>query len=144
MEKLTRKWLTFKQVHTSFVDSMEVYQTIFSDPMRTEKFTKTVVAGVIQHFEMTYETCWKLLQEYMKKEYGLEFSSPRTVFKAAYERSVVTEEMLEALLDLTGDRNMTVHVYNRALADEVMQSIEDHYKVFQRVIDKLSPQLSHV
>ncbi len=35
---------------------MEVYQTIFSDPMRTEKFTKTVVAGVIQHFEMTYET----------------------------------------------------------------------------------------
>lgn len=83
-------------------------------------------AGAIQFFETTFELSWKLLKDYL--EYlGYSVKSPRDSIKTAFQIELIKNGSiwLEALVD----RNLTVHTYDEAIADEVYKKIKHEYLV---------------
>ena len=81
-------------------------------------------AGVIQFFETTFELAWKLMKDYL--EYlGYDINSPREAIKKSFSIALISEGdvWLKALID----RNLTVHTYDEAVADEVYKTIKANY-----------------
>lgn len=72
--------------------------------------------GVIQRFEYTFELCWKFLQRALK-ESGVETGSPTQVIRAAAREGLLDD--IEAWLSFLKSRNLTVHTYNKDVAEEV-------------------------
>lgn len=107
-----------------------------AEPIRTNRDR----AGVIQTFEFTYETSWKLLREilvFLGKEAP---SSPRSVFKEAYSSQLIEND--QNWLSMISKRNLTTHTYNQSTADEVISSITSIYiKEFQ-ALSELSKKYS--
>jgi nucleotidyltransferase substrate binding protein (TIGR01987 family) len=81
-------------------------------------------AGVIQAFEFTFETVWKLLKRLAEAD-GSTGASPKQAVIAAYKMGVVRDEIL--WLDMLRDRSLTSHVYQADLAEKIFSSVRDRY-----------------
>jgi nucleotidyltransferase substrate binding protein (TIGR01987 family) len=84
--------------------------------------------ALIQSFEICFELSWKLLKDYFY-EGGLQLVSPREIIKQA-----IADEIIEnghAWLDALKSRNLTSHVYDEELAEEITDDIQGEYvKIF--------------
>jgi len=80
-------------------------------------------AGVIKHFEICYELCWKFIQRWIGENYHLtEDDFPRSrkdLFRYAAKLGLV--EDAEAWFKFGDARNLSVHVYDSKQAEEVYQ-----------------------
>ncbi len=81
-------------------------------------------AGVIQFFEICFELSWKLMKDYLEFQ-GYEVGSPREAIKRAFSTRLI-EDGTPWLNALT-DRNLTVHTYDEAIADQVYDKIRKEY-----------------
>jgi nucleotidyltransferase substrate binding protein (TIGR01987 family) len=81
-------------------------------------------AGVIQAFEFTFETVWKLFKHIAEAE-GLEAPSPKRALIAAHKLGLVEDELL--WLDMLRDRNLTSHVYHSDFAISIFEAIQSRY-----------------
>lgn len=81
-------------------------------------------AATIQAFEMCFELSWKYLQARLE-EAGLSASSPRAAFRESGKAGLLNE--VEAWMDFTDQRNLTVHTYQPRLADEVYTMAEQKF-----------------
>ena len=112
--------IRYKQRFENFEKSFLLLQQALGieDASITEK------AGSIQFFEISFELSWKLMKDYL--EYlGYEVKSPREAIKRSYSIDLIDngEMWLNALID----RNLTVHTYDEAQANEVYIKIRDSY-----------------
>jgi nucleotidyltransferase substrate binding protein (TIGR01987 family) len=85
----------------------------------------TLKDGVIQRFEFTYELCWKLIKLYLETEGILEAKSPRSTFKEAFQYGLIEDGDL--WIDMLKDRNLTSHVYDEEMSEEIYKKIKDKY-----------------
>ena len=82
-----------------------------------------IQAGVIQHFEFTYELCWKFMRRWLAENVGrvyVDGISRRELFRLAAEYRLITD--VEAWWDYHRARNLTSHIYDEEVADEVFQA----------------------
>ncbi|MBA5249322.1 MAG: nucleotidyltransferase [Gammaproteobacteria bacterium] len=88
--------------------------------------TPTIIekAGAIQFFESSFELSWKLMKDYLDFS-GYRVNSPRDAIKQAFSMGLISEGSL--WLDALNDRNLTVHTYDEAMANEVFQKIKVDY-----------------
>ena len=92
------------------------------------------VAGVLKGFEFTFETCWKFLKFQLGEE-GLEATSPRTTLKAAFAQGWLGDESV--WIQMLEHRNLAVHTYNRALANEIYNAVcRSYLPAFQTLSKK--------
>jgi nucleotidyltransferase substrate binding protein (TIGR01987 family) len=80
--------------------------------------------GVIQRFEFTFELLWETLRVFLEYQ-GIETKTPRNAFKEAFKLGIIKDEELS--LDMIEDRNLTSHVYNKKIADEIFNNIKKKY-----------------
>ena len=95
--------------------------------------------GVIQRFEFTFELLWKTLKIFLEYE-GINIKSPRESLKEAFRVGFIEDE--ETCLDMFEDRNLTSHIYDEKLSDEIYKRIKSRYvqfteKVLRTLKDKL-------
>jgi len=79
-------------------------------------------AGVIQHFEFTYELCWKLMKRWLEYNLGATYVDGVTrqeLFRYAAEHQLIAE--VELWMDFYRARNLTSHTYNANTAEEVFK-----------------------
>lgn len=82
--------------------------------------------SLIQKFEFTYELTHKTLKEFMKYlGVTLENSFPRTIFKKAFVNNLISDD--KVWINLLEDRNLTSHIYNENMADEIADRIVTKY-----------------
>jgi len=81
-------------------------------------------AGVIQAFEFTFETTWKMLKAIAESE-GLTAESPKRALAAGYRLGILDDEA--TWLDMLQHRNLTSHVYHAQLAREIFEAVRDRY-----------------
>ncbi|MNM91289.1 Nucleotidyltransferase substrate binding protein like protein [compost metagenome] len=82
--------------------------------------------NLIQRFEFTYELTHKTLKEFMKYlGVTLENSFPRTIFKKAFVNNLISDD--KVWINLLEDRNLTSHIYNENMADEIADRIVTKY-----------------
>jgi len=80
-------------------------------------------AGVIQHFEFTYELCWKFMQRWLAENVGrvyVDGISRRELFRLAAEQRLISD--VEAWWNYHRARNLTAHIYDEDVAEEVFQA----------------------
>lgn len=130
MEILNEKYQNFLNAYNSLGRSLEVQKQLQAIAAKNSDLQDLFIAGIIQHFELTYETAWKFLKQYLKHVHGVDIASPKAVFRSCREMNVLSEPVVNELLELADIRNVTTHVYDRLLAQEVCLSIEKHYKIF--------------
>jgi nucleotidyltransferase substrate binding protein (TIGR01987 family) len=75
--------------------------------------------AAIQRFEYTCEAVWKAAQRYLQEVEGLSLGSPKGSIRASRDVGLLTDEQTTLGLEMIDDRNLTVHTYNEALAEEI-------------------------
>jgi len=81
-------------------------------------------SGIVKDFEIVYELSWKTLKNFLQEQ-GHETTSDKDVFKQAYQLKYLSDEA--TWLSMIADRNLTVHTYDEALANELCARVRDHY-----------------
>jgi len=82
-------------------------------------------AGLIQIFEISFELAWKIMKDYLEAEGFLEIKSPRDAIKQAFNIELIAQG--HVWLEALENRNLSVHTYNEALANELVNNIKNSY-----------------
>lgn len=91
-------------------------------------------SGIIQAFEFTFETLIKYLQS-RSKDKGIETPFPRDALENSIKLGIFDVEDEEHLVSMLHDRNLTSHVYQEQLAQEIFNRITVNYCIlFRKVI----------
>ena len=102
---------------TDAIDVVSSPEFAAADP----RWRATLVAGVVQHFEFTFELCWKMLKRQLEREVPspseLDGASYRELFRLGHERGLVSA--VEPWFEFRELRNITAHTYSREKADKV-------------------------
>lgn len=90
--------------------------------------------SAIKRFEISYDLCWKLIKEYVRKE-GLDCNSPRECFKTAFQVKLI--DYNNNFLKMIEDRNLTVHIYDENIADDVYSRLPIYLNLFKKLLEKI-------
>ena len=91
-------------------------------PETSEFYEKEVArASVIQHFEFTYELCWKIMKRYIEIEIGSKANGliHKELFRLSAESRLITS--FDQWVEFHKARNSTSHVYNEVVAGDVYE-----------------------
>jgi nucleotidyltransferase substrate binding protein (TIGR01987 family) len=86
-------------------------------------------------FQIFNITGWKFLKEYLRQKHEVEALSPKAVFQACYKQNLLSQQIVEGLIELADDRNQTVHVYDQESAETICYEIGENYKNFGLVLE---------
>lgn len=87
---------------------------------------KAIKAGVIQHFEFSYELCWKFMKRWLEVNVSateVDGVTRRELFRQAAEQRLITD--VDRWMAHHHARNQTSHAYNADVAEEVYQAAHD-------------------
>ena len=105
------------QALANSVDVVSSPEFAVADP----RWRDTLVAGVVQHFEFTFELCWKMLKRQLEREVPspseLDGSSYRDLFRLGHQRGLIAA--VEPWFEFRELRNITAHTYARDKAQKV-------------------------
>jgi nucleotidyltransferase substrate binding protein (TIGR01987 family) len=133
MEALSIKYTNFLKAYKALDRAIKVLErSIHHVP---QDMHDTIVAGVIKHFELAYETAWKFLKQYLESALGIEVASPKAVFRACYEYKILPQDVTDNLIKLANDRNLTAHIYDQATAEEICKAVTCHYHALSKVVE---------
>jgi len=80
-----------------------------------DTWRNTLLAGVVQHFEFTFELCWKMLKRQLERELPspdeLDALNYRDLVRLGHERGLI--ESVQPWFDYRELRNITSHTYAR-------------------------------
>jgi len=85
-----------------------------------QQLTNVVRSGIIQHFEFTYELCWKYMKRWLEnngEKGNVDSISIKELFRIAAERGLI--EDVHPWFIYNQKRNLTSHTYDRETADSV-------------------------
>ena len=140
MEVLNQKYENFKKAYEALSKVLEAQEKYKKIAAEDASLFQMHSAGVIQHFEMAYETCWKFLKQYLQELKEIDISSPKAIFRACYTNDILPLKITEELSQLSDARNKTTHIYNQILAQEVSNDIVKHQQVFAEILKLLKLQ----
>lgn len=81
---------------------------------------ETLKSGIIQHFEVAYEQCWKSMKRWLENNVNPESvdgATRRELFRMATESLLIRD--VDLWMTFHKARNETSHVYDAATAEEV-------------------------
>lgn len=114
------------KVHETFNRFLSRLQTNSSDEM--------LKAASVQAFEFSIELCWKFLKRILEAR-GLTQNSPKEVFREAGIVGLITNS--EVWFDFLKKRNLTSHVYEEEVLDEVVFTLEEFKEQFDELVETL-------
>ena len=76
-------------------------------------------ASVIQHFEICYELCWKMMKRFIEMDIGSEADifTRKDLFRISAEKRLVDD--FDHWVVFHWARNMTSHVYDEEMANDI-------------------------
>lgn len=96
--------------------------------------TEIVKDATIQRFEFTYELAWHLLKKAAFVS-GIEVSSPREAFRVGAQLGLI--DSVDIWFGYLDNRNSTVHIYDRSIADQVYGEIKNFYQDCLKMVEKV-------
>ena len=93
----------------------------FADLQKEEQDIYT--SAVVQHFEFTYELCWKFMRRWLENNLSPGSTGGLTrkqLFRIAAEERLI--EDVEAWFRYHELRNLTSHTYNNSIANEILDA----------------------
>lgn len=137
MEVLERKYSNFKKAYNALSDMIELDKEYKDFTVKNPKLLELHSSGIIQHFEIAYETAWKFLKQYLENIHGVIVASPKGVMQECYAARIISKDMFDELKELADVRNTTTHIYDQILAREVYTDILKHHKVLGKILEQV-------
>lgn len=97
--------------------------------------------AAIQRFEYTVEAVWKAAQRYLQRVEGLSEGSPKGAIRRLREVGILEENLAAAALGMIDDRNLTVHTYNEALADQIYIRLPGHARLMKSWLSQMEKRI---
>ena len=82
--------------------------------------------AAIQRFEYTCEAIWKAAQRYLLEEEGISAGSPKGSIRACRDVGLLSDDQAAIGLEMIDDRNLTVHTYNEAVAEDIYSHLTQY------------------
>lgn len=89
--------------------------------------------GTIQAFEYSYELAWNVLRDYLMWQGAVAIAGSRDAIREAYRLELISDG--HAWMAMLQDRNRTVHTYNEATANEILDHIQHRYASLFRELE---------
>jgi nucleotidyltransferase substrate binding protein (TIGR01987 family) len=97
-----------------------------------------IKSGVIQHFEFTYELCWKYIKRWLEMNVSataVDGVTRRELFRQAAENRLIDD--VEQWMRHHDARNKTAHTYQPGIAESVYGAAHDFALDAQRLLKAL-------
>ena len=92
--------------------------------------------SAIKRFEFCFDLAWKILKAYMEEAHNVKCVSPKSCFREAYNKQVITDYDT-FWLELADKRNLTVDTYKEATAEEVYAILPKALEYFKILLGKM-------
>lgn len=79
--------------------------------------------SVIKRFEYTFELAWKTAKVLLNDKFGVKVTAPKECFRELRNKIALSDQDVEALLEMTDDRNEVIHTYKEVFANEIYEKI---------------------
>lgn len=115
------RWLQrfdhFKKAYAQLQEALQL--------MSERELSNIEKQGSIQAFEFTYELAWNVLRDYLIWQ-GIEsVAGSRDAIREGFKRELISDG--HAWLAMLQDRNRTVHTYNEATANQIIDHLRTQY-----------------
>lgn len=107
----------FKQAHQQLKEALS--------EMSSRKLSNLEKQGTIQAFEFTYELAWNVLRDYLIWQGTETISGSRDAIREGFRLGLISDG--KAWLAMLQDRNRTVHTYNEATANQILEQLAAVY-----------------
>ena len=97
-----------------------------------------IKSGVIQHFEFTYELCWKFIKRWLETNISSTAAdgvTRRELFRMAAENRLIDD--VDRWMRHHDARNETAHTYEAKVAERVYRAAHDFVHDAQRLLEAL-------
>lgn len=91
--------------------------------------------AAIHRFILAFEAIFATARQYLREAELEERSSPGACIRASRSAGLIDDAAAEALIALTKDRNLAVHVYDEAMARALAGRLADHARTLHRWLD---------
>jgi len=106
---------------------------------RLDEITQNAIkSGAIQHFEFTYELCWKFIKRWLEVNISptaADGVTRRELFRLAAENRLIVD--VDQWMRHHDARNQTSHTYDPAVAESVYLAAHDFARDAQRLLEAL-------
>jgi nucleotidyltransferase substrate binding protein (TIGR01987 family) len=95
-------------------------------------------SGVIQHFELTYELCWKFIKRWLEMNISTAAGdgvTRRELFRLAAENRLIVD--VDEWMRHHDARNLTSHSYDPAVAESIYATAHGFARDAQRLLEAL-------
>jgi len=121
----------FESLLEDFVKAVERLKEVLKQPK--DEFIRD---SAIKRFEIAFDMGWKTLKAYLEERHNVQCLSPKTCFREAYNKNVILEYD-SFWVDLADKRNLTVHTYKEAVAEDVFAILPKALEHFEQLYAKL-------
>ncbi|WP_067100091.1 nucleotidyltransferase substrate binding protein [Marinomonas atlantica] len=115
------RWLQrfeyFKKAYAQLQEALQL--------MAERELSNIEKQGSIQAFEFTYELAWNVLRDYLVWQGAETISGSRDAIREGYKRELISDG--HAWLAMLQDLNRTVHTYNEATANQIIENLRSSY-----------------
>ena len=120
-------------IHRQFSSACDRLAEVLAMPMDADFLVRD---SAIQRFEFTFELFWKTLKAWATKRLD-DVHTASDAVEYANIRKLITDEEEEYGRQLIRWRNMTSHIYEESMADEIYSHISGAEKFMRDVIRRL-------
>ena len=93
--------------------------------------------GLIQTFEFTHELAWNVMKDYFSYQGTQNITGSRDATREAFSKNLIEDG--DGWMAVIQSRNKTLHTYNKVVADEIVNAIQNTYFVsFVAFLHKLT------
>ncbi len=98
--------------------------------------------AAIERFEYTCEAVWKAAQRYLQEIEGISVGSPKGSIRSSRDVGLLTDEQAVIGLEMIDDRNLTVHTYNEAIAENIYNNLSSYAELFSIWLTAMEQRVS--
>lgn len=135
MEKNNKLKRTFEKFEKAFGKYKEI---VVSSELSAFLSEELLVEIATKRFEYTFESMWKILKEYFRRE-GVICSTPMQCFREAFKAGFIDKVNEGLFVDIVENRNKIVHIYDEEEAAKIYKFIKS--KVVYNAIESLYKNL---
>ena len=95
-------------------------------------------AGVVKHFEITYELSWKLMVRWLNTNVGADTAdgvTKRQLFRLSAKHKLIFD--VDCWMRHYDARNITFHIYDRERAEQVYEAVREFTHDARRLLKAL-------
>lgn len=137
MERLKQRYMLTQKAFATLDKAI----LAFSHSQPNDPYFMALRDSLIQRFEYSMDTLWKLLKLYLEMKHGIEaVASPKSVFKACLDIQLIDKKEYAFCIKMVDDRNITSHAYLEEVAQEISNVIPTYYPILTTILSRVNIQ----